>query len=264
MMNSELMKKTLIAAMAAAALGLAGCQADGSGTESGSIISDGGGSAPPLNNDGSTPTDIDTNGDGTVDGNDTAGNFVCTQGARAFGDVTTADASGGLLGGPLTTLINGLGGDPVTALTNGVSEPDNVVDGHLSTYATFTLPASLLGALVAAVGEVVNFPGAVPAGNYAVFGVTFPAGVLNLGLTKTVTVSTFLGTTLQESITVNQANLDLLGISLAGDQSGYIGLKATKKYDSAVISLYSSLVSAQVGDAMHVHELCTGGKFVSP
>lgn len=269
MMTSAMMKKTLIAAMAAAALGLAGCQADGSGTESGNIVSDGGNGVPPLNNDGSTPTNVqeDTNGDGTADTPvDSGKNFVCTQGARAFGDVTTEVVANGLVGGPLTALLNTLGGSPVTTLTNSVTEPDNVVDGKLSTYATFTLPVDLLGplGLIDSVGEAVLFPTAVPAGNYAVFGVTFPAATLNLGLTRTVTVTTYLGDTQQETVSANEAQLQLLGLNVAGDEAGFIGLKAHKKYDSAVISISSLLVAADVGDAMRVHELCTGGHFVTP
>jgi len=265
-MNIDLLKKTLLAVSVAAAFGLAGCSADGSGTESGSIVSDGGTAKPPLNNDGSTPTNVqqDTNNDGTADtAVDSGKNFVCTQGALAYGQVVAADASSGLLGGPLTSLINTLGGTPITALTNGVSEPYNAVDGYLSTYATFTLPASLLTSAVDAVAESITFPQKVGAGAYAVFGVTFPAGTLNLGLTKTVTVSTYLGTTLQESLSVNEVNLDLLGRTVAGDQAAFIGIKTKKDFNSAVIALSSTLASVQVGDAMHVHELCTGGKFVT-
>jgi len=40
----------------------------------------------------------------------------------------------------LTTLLNGLGGDTLTALLNSVSEPDNVIDGELSTYAPSRSP----------------------------------------------------------------------------------------------------------------------------
>ncbi|WP_028080308.1 hypothetical protein [Solimonas soli] len=270
-MNSQILDKTLIAVVAATLLGLAGCQADGNGTESGSIISDGGNTTPPLSNDGSTPTNVqeDTDGDGTADTPvETGKNFVCTTGARAFGDVTTEVVANGLVGGPLSSLLEMLGGGPVTTLTNSVTEPDNVVDGRLSTFATFTLPVDLLGVgplhLIDSVGEAVLFPSAVPAGNYAVFGVTFPAAVLNLGLTRTVTVDTYLGDTRQETVSANEVQLQLLGLNLAGDEAGYIGLKAHKKFDSAVVSIGASLVAADVGNAMRVHEMCTGGKFVTP
>ncbi|NGY05305.1 hypothetical protein [Solimonas terrae] len=261
--------KALIAGMVVAAFGLAGCQANGDGLESGDIVSDGGNTTPPLNNDGSTPTTVneDDNGDGTAETPVDGGKgFVCTKGANAFGGATTEVVANGLVGGALSNLLNSLGGAPVTTLTNSVSEPDNVIDGKLSTFATFTLPVGLLGPLnlVDSVGEAVVFPSAVPAGNYAVFGVTFPAATVNLGLTRTVTVTTYLGDTQQETISVDEAQIQLLGLNAVGDEAGFIGLKARKKYDSAVISISALLVAADVGDAMRVHELCTDGKFVTP
>lgn len=268
-MNTEIMKKTLIAAMAAAALGLAGCQANGSGEDSGSIINDGGNANPPLNNDGTTPTTvkIDDNDDGTAETVFEGGrNFICTEGARAYGDVFTAVVANGLVGGPLSTLLNGLGAGPVTTLTNSVTEPDNAVDGRLSTYSTFTLPVDLLGPLnlIDSVGEAVLFSSAVPKNNYAVFGVTFPASTVALNLTRTVTVTTFLGDTQQETMSVDEAQIQLLGINLLGDKAGFIGLRNKKKYDAAVISIDSLLLAADVGDAMRVHEMCTSGRFVTP
>src|SRR3546814_19657781 len=62
---------------------------------------------------------------------------------------------------------------------------------------------------------------------------------LNLGLTRTVSVTTFLGDTQQETLSVNETQLQLLGVNLAGDQAGFIGLKAHKSYDSVVLSIRS-------------------------
>src|SRR3546814_5798968 len=86
---------------------------------------------------------------------------------------------------------------------------------------SFSLPVGLLGPLnlIDSVGEAVLFPSAVPAGKYAVFGVSFPAATLNLGLTRTVSVTTFLGDTQQETLSVNETQLQLLGVNLAGDQA---------------------------------------------
>src|SRR3546814_14683874 len=66
---------------------------------------------------------------------------------------------------------------------------------------------------------------------------------LNLGLTRTVSVTTFLGDTQQETLSVNETQLQLLGVNLAGDQAGFIGLKAHKSYDSVVLSISSLLLA---------------------
>src|SRR3546814_18139261 len=99
---------------------------------------------------------------------------------------------------PITTRTHTL--FPYTTLFRSLTPPGNVIDGKLSTFATFSLPVVLLGPLnlIDSVGEAVLFPSAVPAGKYAVFGVSFPAATLNLGLTRTVSVTTFLGDTQQD------------------------------------------------------------------
>lgn len=272
MKNLNTLQKALIAGVVVAAFGLAGCEADGNGVESGGIIDDGGDNGGLGANDGSTPTTVqeDLDDDGTaetvVDGGK---GFVCTMGTNGFSGpdgATTKVTANGLVGGALSSFLNLLGAGPVTTLTNSVTAPGNVIDGDLSTFATFSLPVSLLGPLnlIDSVGEAVVFPSAVPAGKYAVFGVSFPAATLNLGLTRTVSVTTFLGNTQQETLSVNEAQLQLLGINLAGDQAGFIGLKAHKQYDTAVLSISSLALAADVGNAMHAHELCTEGKFVTP
>src|SRR3546814_9586653 len=87
---------------------------------------------------------------------------------------TTEVVANGLVGSALTNFLNLLGAGPVTTLTNSVTAPGNVIDGKLSTFATFSLPVGLLGPLnlIDSVGEAVLFPSAVPAGKYAVFGVS--------------------------------------------------------------------------------------------
>lgn len=261
-MNRMDFKRAVIAAMIVGAFGLAGCEADGDGTESGGIV-DGGGTIIP--NDGTTPTTVleDDDGDGTAETPVAEGNFVCTQGANAHGATGTEVGSGGLVGGALATLLDLLGGDTLTTLLASVTEPDNVIDGNLATYATFT---QTLGGLVGldSVDESVLFGGAVPAGTYAVFGLSFPAGTVDLSLLNQITVTTYKGDVEQETVPFTQSAVDLLGATVLGQKSIFLGLKAKKDFDRATVGISTTLLSANVGEAMYVHEMCTGGKFVTP
>lgn len=273
----DLFKKTLLAATVATSLGLAACSADGDGGDGGSGGGGGGGDSGAIvddsgtggnnggfgPNDGSTTTTIgeDTDGDGKTDA-EVSGNFVCEEGAKAYGDVTTEVGTNGLVGGPLTDLLKGLGLSTVTRLLNSVTEPDNVVDGHLATYSTFTLTLGLLGGLLSSVDESVLFPSEVPSGTYAVFGVSFPSAAVDLSLGTKISVTTYLGETEQETKSYSYSDLDLLG--LLHDKPAFIGLKSHKAFDRVTIGLTPGLLSVDVGEAIRVHELCTGGKLVTP
>src|SRR3546814_19836606 len=67
MKNLNTLQKALIAGVVVAAFGLAGCEADGNGLESGGIIGDGSDNGGLGDNDGSTPTTV--NEDLDDDGN---------------------------------------------------------------------------------------------------------------------------------------------------------------------------------------------------
>lgn len=270
MKNLNTLQKALIAGVVVAAFGLAGCEADGNGVESGGIIDDGGnngGNNGGLGaNDGSVPTTVleDDDGDGTAETPVNAGKgFVCTSGANAYGAPSTVVGSGGLVGGPLTSLLQLLGGNTLTTLLNSVTEPNNVIDGNLSTFATF---AQTGGGLIGlnSVDESVVFPGDVPAGTYAVFGLSFPGGTVDASLLNQISVSTFNNDVQQETVPFTQNAVDLLGATVLGNKSIFLGLKTKKAFDRATVKLSTTLLSANVGDAMYLHELCTDGKFVTP
>ncbi|MFT4047453.1 MAG: hypothetical protein QM661_12255 [Solimonas sp.] len=53
------------------------------------------------------------------------------------------------------------------------------------------------------------------------------------------------------------------GVSLAGGEPLWFGIKTTKDYDRVTLSLGASLLSANLGDALCAHELCAGGKMVT-
>ena len=99
-------KRNLAALSAAllAGLALSACTSNGpsgaEGSSGGGTITGGSSGGPP--NDGTGPTNI------TSGGTPVSGHFVCTQSATAYGDVTTAVGSNGLVGGPLTALLDTL------------------------------------------------------------------------------------------------------------------------------------------------------------
>ncbi|PPE74323.1 hypothetical protein C3942_09860 [Solimonas fluminis] len=262
-MKMKLPQACGVALLALSGLLLAGCEANGDGTidgsdglQTGDGDDNGNGIIDPneFPNDGSVPTDV-TDGAG---GPAIPGNFICT--ASASGDkVTTSVGSRGVVGGALTALLNLLGADPVTQLTNGVADKDLLIDGKLSTHSTFTLAVGLLGSLLEGVDQNVELPAAAPAGTYAVFALGFPNGTVDLSLVNQIKISTTLNGADRESRSYTQSDLDLLGAGT--HERAWVGFKSTQSFDKATITLEPGLLSANVGKAMYVHELCTGGKF---
>jgi hypothetical protein len=263
MMKFNAIRTGILACGILAASALAGCDANGPGYGSpngtggngnGTGPVTGGGSGSTFPNNGTTPTTI-TNG-----GTPVSGNFVCTDSAQQQYGATTEVSVNGLVGANLTPLLNQLGATTATSLLNSVVNPYYAIDGNLDTYSTFALTAGALTS-VDSVGQTVLLPSGstVPAGGYAVFAVQFPAGTVTASIVSNVTVTTYLGATTQESITVTENQIALLGTTASGLTNAFIGIQATKPYDSANISLTPAVLSADVGDAMHVNELCTGG-----
>ncbi|MES0872968.1 hypothetical protein [Sinimarinibacterium thermocellulolyticum] len=263
----------LLAALLAA--GLAGCQADSDIAGLGGDIvedcgtdgvcgndDDNGGFGP---NDGSneSPVFVDTDGDGEAETPVADGqNFVCTELAPS-GSETEVGADG-LIGGLLSDLLNLLGGGSLVNLLNSVSSPDNVIDGELGSFATFTTTVGGLG-LLDSVELNVLLPGSMNlAGRYAVFGLSFPAGTVDASLLDQIEVVTFLNEVEQEHVTFSSVVVDLLGQNLVGGEPIWFGLKATKNFNRVALSIASALLSANVGEQMYAHELCLGGTFVDP
>mgnify|MGYP000665676355 CR=1 FL=1 len=254
----------LLAAMAMAACTSNGQYGDGSvdgssGGINGSSGSSGAGASSGPANDGTGPTNI------TSGGKPVSGNFICTSSARLYGSPTTVVGTGGLVGGPLTALLNLLGASTVTELLNSVSEPNNVIDGKLATYATFSATVGLISSLLDTVDLSVVLPtgAAVPAGKYAVYGLSFPKGTVDASILNQIEVATYLGssTTAQDSNTISQNALTLLGAIGGSDPTTvWLGVKTTAPYDRATIRYTPGLLTASVGDAMHVHELCVDGE----
>lgn len=259
--KTNFMKLAICAGLVAAAAAMSGCEADGDPSEAGGIGGGGDGSVFP--NDGTTGGNV-TEGGTPIAGGSTGYNFICDASAKAFGPSPTTDVvANGLIGGPLTTLLNLLGGGTLTQLLNSVSDKELAIDGNLETGSTFSLTVGLISGLLSSVDQRVTLNGTVPSGNYAVFGVSFPTATLELSLLNQVTVRTFLGGTQQETATLNQSTLDLLGAVNVGTARAFVGVKTTKPYDTATIGITPGILSANVGEAMKVHELCTKGHLVA-
>lgn len=259
--KTHFLKLALCAGMVASMAALSGCEADGNINESGGIVDGGDGSIFP--NDGTTGGNI-TEGGTPIAGGSTGFNFVCEAGAKAFGPTPTTDVvANGLVGGPLTLLLNLLGGNTLTQLLNSVTDKELAIDGDLESHSTFSLTVGLISGLLSSVDQRVILNGTVPSGNYAVFGVSFPTATLELSLLNQVTVRTFLNGVQQESASLSQSTLDLLGAVNVGTARAFVGVKTTQPYDTATVGITPGVLSANVGEAMFVHELCTKGRLVA-
>ncbi len=208
-------------------------------------------------NDGTTPTDIFDGGTALPD------RFVCTASARTYGpNPVTEVRVNGLVGSALTDVLNMLGAGTVTQLQNSVLGKELAVDGSLNTAAQYNLSVGLLGGAISSIDLFVGLNSPAPAEKYAVFLLTFPIATTELSLLQSVTVTTFLGDQQQETQDIDATTLDLAGAVSTADTIRFVGLKSTLPYDGVTISLSPTLVSANVGNAMNVHELCTDGFFV--
>jgi hypothetical protein len=249
-------KRLSYAAFISAGLLLAGCSADGN---LGAV-----GGLGPVTNSGDDGMG-GTIGDGfpvtPVDGTGgmLPGPFLCTESLQASGGATTQVGTGGLVGGPLGDLVNLIGGGSVTTLLNSVTDKDLAIDGDLATGSTFTLTLDLLGIVSNVEQTVFAAPGfPLAAGKFAVFALGFPIATLELSLINTITVTTLLGDAERETISVSPLALDLLGAVQAGEAFTFLGLRATQSFDRVRLSLEPGLLSANVGEALKVYELCTG------
>lgn len=301
MMIKQIFQTTLIAAFLAA--GLSGCQADADGSIDGGLngngtgqvdgddgVNDQTGDVEGTDGDAGTSGPDDTGfpndpngpgaddvthdvvqdlpgdqGDVNVAGGDSGYVFVCTETLQQQVGASTSVGADGLVGGPLTDLLNMLGGDSATDLTNSVTDAVNAIDGTLRTASTFTLTASLLGTAIDTIDQNVYTPEgtSVPAGGYAVAALSFPAALANVGLLTEVQVRTFLGDVETEPAVVFDATqIDLLGQNIVGSPYVFVGRKVTKPYDRVTVSLAANVLAADVGEAMYVHEVCTDGALV--
>lgn len=219
----------------------------------------GGAPGTVLPNDGTVPSTIEEGGEPL------AGNFVCTRSALAYGPTpVTAVSANGLVGGTVSDLVDMLGGSSTTQLLNSVVAKELAVDGNLDTFATFNQTLGLLSPMIDTVDLYVGLNSTAPAGQFAVFGLTLPSGLAELSIMQNISVTTFTGSTAQETIAFPFTGLDLLGQTALGTPAVWLGLKATQPFDGVVLSITPAVLTLNVANAINVHELCTDGNFVTP
>ncbi|MGH8461139.1 MAG: hypothetical protein ACRESS_05995 [Stenotrophobium sp.] len=267
-MSTIAFRKTTIACAILAVAALSGCDANGPGFGGAGGGPNGNGTGPVTGGSGGTGSTFPNNGTAstTITNGGTAvnGHFICTESAQSQYGTTTYYSVNGVVG-TLTAPLNSLGANTATGLLNAVNNADLAIDGNLDTYSTFALTAGALGA-VDTVTQTVQLPpnSTVAPGGYAVFAVQFPAGTVTAAVLGNVIVTTYLNKVAQETITVSETQIALIGANVAGVTNAFIGVQATKPYDRADISLTPPVVSADVGDAMQVDELCTSGNIITP
>lgn len=254
MSNLQKPKTAFAAAVLALSLTLAGCENIGGDVSGGEADSTAG-----LINDGSAVTAV------TADGNRIAGDFVCSRSISAT-DPQMIVGSNGLVGGALTDLLDGVGLDVVGNLLNSIQRPEQAADGNLDTAAGVTLTAGLLGGTLTSIDltAVIRDGGTVPGGFYAVAGLSFPGGVANLSLFNAITVTTSLLGVTRETMTLDQSAISLLGIDGSNVAAAWVGFRSALPYDAVTLSIVPGVLSANVGNAMRVHEFCYDGRFIIP
>lgn len=258
---------------------LLGCQAN-----SGPVGGGGGGGLDPdtgIDADGNptgdgSNTDTGFPNDGSVGGSildegveligaDTGQGFICTQAASADAGAEIEVAANGLVGSVLGPLLDLLSADSVNALLNSVRDRNLALDQDFKTAAAVTQTAAGLLGQLNSLDIVVNLPQTVGSGRYAVFALSFPPSLLDLGLLSSVSVTTLLNDTeVETGATVDATGLSLLGFSTdqLGSVYALVGYKASEPFDAARLSISSDFLSVDLGENLFIHELCTGGRLV--
>ncbi len=237
----------------------------------GVLLGDGSNADTAFPNDGSVGGVI-VNGSTVIAGtnSDPEKSFICSRSASILAGASAEVAANGLVGGALSSLLDSLGASSVTNLLNSVKDKELAIDADLTTAASITQTIAGLGALlgsdaVSSVDLNVKMPVNIvqPSGTFAIFAVSFPPSLINLGLLSTIRVSTLLNDVVQEnSVRMDTSSLSLLGLSVAGINYAWVGYKTTKPYDTVRLSFSSDLLSLDVGESMYIHEMCTHGSVV--
>lgn len=203
--------------------------------------------------------------DGSVGG--TIDNFVCTQSA-SFDEGSHLDVgANGLIGNIVGGLLNILSGNSLSNLLNSVSDGELGMDLDFKTAAVVTQAVAGFGGALNSLDVTFNLPeGTVlEEGKYAVFAVSFPTSLLELGLFSTLRVTTLLDGQVQErSATLDTSSASLLGASTSqiglSRRYALVGFEATLPYDSAQLAIGSHFLSIDLGEKLYIHEFCTAGR----
>lgn len=193
--------------------------------------------------------------------------FVCRESYVNDTGATMTISANGLVGAVLGPLLNLLGGNSVTNLLNSLIDADLGMDADLKTAAKLTQTLSGLGGILNSVDVVVSMPegDVMEAGNFAVFAVSFPPSLLELGLLSTLRVQTLLnGELVENGAMMDGTSLSLLGLSsneLRGMHT-WIGFETAQPFDQVRLRVSSNLLSVDLGESLYVHEVCSQGEWL--
>lgn len=141
-----------------------------------------------------------------------------------------------------------LGDTSFLCLNGCVDNPENVVDSNVLNTATINVPLSLVGSVDLSVvdnGEIYEGP------NRLGIALTEPDQLLNLSLLGSLTVTTTLHGSVQESFTdLEIVDLDLLGL-LNDESAGFLVLDTTEDFNEVTVGVTGVNVFTQV-DVMAV------------
>ena len=197
--------------------------------------------------------------------------FVCQKSASFDAGTHIEIGANGLVGGLLGGILGLLPGADLDNLLNSLDDGVLALDGDLRTAAAVSQTVSGLGDLLNSVDVTVHMPEGktIGPGGYAVFAVSFPPSLLELGVLTTLSVQTLLGEVVQETgAQLSTSNLSLLGLAVnpIGTDSAYalVGYRTTKPYTRAQLSISAGLLALDLGDKLYIHEFCTAGELVDP
>ena len=175
--------------------------------------------------------------------------LACTQSAPV--GTTAAPVREGLL----CTLLSGL--------VCNVDDASLAVDSDPDTATAVSYRLGLLDQLLGgAVGIRATLPGPVPAGRLAAVDLDLGAGVLDLALGRTVTVSTWRnGVKQEERGTGSLLALDLLGRNILGNEDrGLVGFVNSLPYDELQVTVSANLLTLDLSQGGRIHDVCLFGQ----
>jgi len=157
--------------------------------------------------------------------------------------------------GALCTLLGGLVCD--------VGDASLAVDGDPETSTTVTYRLGLLDdVLGGAAGIRATLPGPVSVGRLAAVDIDLGAGLLDVALGRTVTISTWRnGVKQEERGTGTLLSLDLLRRNVLGNESrGLVGFVNTLPYDELQVTVSASLLSLDLSQGARIYDVCLFGE----
>lgn len=142
-----------------------------------------------------------------------------------------------------------------------VTDPQNVIDGNASTYATMSVNVGIINgaAKLSVMDNIDNYS----AGHYVGFDISSD-DLLSIGLLDKVKIKTYLGGSEQESYSGDQL---IAGIGLiSGSGRNVVGFVTTQSFDEVQLIIESGVVDLNLGTtrvySVVIKEFCEGGDFV--